>query len=46
MNNTEKNPATPDHKPGIFNWFARYEESAHPSEYEVNLSASEKQEAD
>lgn len=42
MNNTDKTePTLPSAKPGIFNWFARYEESADPSQYQVNLPAAD-----
>ncbi|GGF54510.1 hypothetical protein [Alteromonas lipolytica] len=40
MSNTKQNEQTLPSSPGIFNWFARYEESAHPSQYQVNLPSS------
>lgn len=46
MNNTEDAQQVASARPGIFNWFARYEESAHPSEYQVNLPSAEKAEQD
>jgi len=43
MNNSDNNTSAMNSTPGIFNWFARYEEAAHPSQYEVNLPSVNKQ---
>lgn len=43
MNNSDNNSSATHSTPGIFNWFARYEEAAHPSQYEVNLPSADKQ---
>ncbi|MDY6926513.1 MAG: hypothetical protein SWN10_05390 [Pseudomonadota bacterium] len=44
MNNSNNNSSAMNSTPGIFNWFARYEETAHQSQYEVNLPSDDEQE--
>lgn len=46
MSNTDKNQPKEEKQPGIFNWFARYEEAAPPSQYEVNFPASDQSESE